>query len=226
MRILLVEDDRDVAEYLRRDLEEEGYAVSVCHDGADGLRAAETTAFDLVVLDVMLPFLDGLEVTRRLRRLHVTTPVLLLTALDAPEEVVRGLDAGADDYLTKPFSIGELLARVRALLRRGRRSPESEAAEVAFGDVTVDFSRRQVLRRGEPVKLTPIEYRLLGHLIANAGKVVTHRQLLREVWGTASGDNSHYLRIYVGHLRHKLEDDPAQPRHFLTETGVGYRFQL
>jgi two-component system KDP operon response regulator KdpE len=135
------------------------------------------------------------------------------------------LDAGADDYLTKPFSVAELLARVRALLRR-RSKPEGEAAQICFGDVEVDFSRRQVSRRGEAVKLTPIEYRLLGVLIANAGKVMTHRQLLREVWGPAYSDSSHYLRIYVGHLRHKLEDDPAQPRHFLTETGVGYRFKI
>ncbi len=223
--ILVIEDELQIRRFVRSALEGEGLHVVQADNRRIGLQEAGRAKPDLVILDLGLPDGDGAGFVADFRAWS-TAPVLVLSARSTEHDKIGVLDAGADDYLTKPFSIGELLARVRALLRRGRRAPESEAAEVAFGDVTVDFSRRQVLRRGEPVKLTPIEYRLLGHLIANAGKVVTHRQLLREVWGTASGDNSHYLRIYVGHLRHKLEDDPAQPRHFLTETGVGYRFQL
>ena len=152
--------------------------------------------------------------------------MLVLSARSTEQDKIGVLDVGADDYLTKPFSVGELLARVRALLRRATTGGESGAARLEFGDLIVDFSRRQVLRQGAPVRLTPIEYRLLTVMVASAGKVLTHRQLLREVWGPAYSESSHYLRIYVGHLRHKLEADPAQPQHFLTETGVGYRFQL
>ncbi len=223
--ILVIEDELQIRRFVRTALEGERLRVVDADTRRLGLREAGRCTPDLVILDLGLPDGDGAGFVADFRAWS-SAPVLVLSARSTEHDKIGVLDAGADDYLTKPFSIGELLARVRALLRRGRRAPENETAEVAFGDVTVDFSRRQVLRRGEAVKLTPIEYRLLGYLIANAGKVVTHRQLLREVWGTASGDNSHYLRIYVGHLRHKLEDDPAQPRHFLTETGVGYRFQL
>jgi len=225
MRVLVVEDDVTLAAGLVEGLERESFKV-------DHLGAAEPaenvfghTDYDLAIVDIGLPGMDGLELIRRVRRRGVLTPILILTARDGLDDRVVGLDVGGDDYLVKPFLLPELLARVRALLRR-RSKPEGETAQICFGDVAVDFSRRQVSRSGEPVKLTPIEYRLLGVLITNAGKVMTHRQLLREVWGPAYSDSSHYLRIYVGHLRHKLEDDPAQPRHFLTETGVGYRFQL
>jgi CheY-like chemotaxis protein len=157
VKILLVEDDRDVAEYVRRDLEDEGHAVSVCHDGASGLRAAELTAFDIIVLDVMLPFLDGLEVTRRLRRGHVQTPILLLTARDAPEEIVRGLDAGADDYLTKPFSFDVLLARIRA---RTRKAGEGEW--LRFADLAPDLGTREARRGKRPITLTRTEFNTGG----------------------------------------------------------------
>jgi two-component system KDP operon response regulator KdpE len=151
-------------------------------------------------------------------------PVIILSARSTEHDKIEVLDAGADDYLTKPFSVGELLARVRALLRRQARTVEGESPVLRFGAVEVDLSRRVVLRHGAPVRLTPIEYRLLAALLANAGKVMTHRHLLRDVWGPAFVESSHYLRIYVSRLRQKLEDDPAQPHHFLTETGVGYRF--
>jgi len=175
-----------------------------------------------VVLDLGLPDRDGVEFIRDLRSWS-GVPVIVLSARAEESDKIAALDAGADDYLSKPFGVGELLARVRALLRRqaaGEGSPE-----FVFGDVRVDLARRAVERRGQPVHLTPIEYRLFALLLANAGKVLTHRQLLRDVWGPAYVDSSHYLRIYVGHLRQKLEADPAQPRHLLTETGVGYRFQ-
>jgi len=223
--ILIVEDESQIRRFVRTALEREGMRVGEAGTRRDGLIEAGRCKPDLVVLDLGLPDGDGAQFVEDFRAWS-SAPVLVLWARSTENDKIGVLDAGADDYLTKPFSVGELLARVRALLRRGRNGAEAEAALVAFGDVEVDFSRRQVTRGGELVKLTPIEYRLLGVLIANAGKVLTHRHLLREIWGPAYSDSSHYLRIYVGHLRHKLEDDPAQPRHFLTETGVGYRFQL
>lgn len=182
------------------------------------LLAAEVP--QIVVLDLGLPDGDGKTFIGELRAWSAM-PVLVLSARSQERDKIEALDAGADDYLSKPFSRGELLARVRALLRRAGRS---EAPRLAFGDIEVDFVLRQVCCKGEPVHLTPIEYRLLCALIAGQGKVLTHRQLLREVWGPAFVDSAHYLRIYLGHLRHKLEADPARPRHFLTETGTGYRF--
>jgi two-component system response regulator MprA len=215
MRILLVEDDRDVAEYLRRDLEEEGYAVSVCHDGADGLRAAETTAFDLVVLDVMLPFLDGLEVTRRLRRLHVTTPVLLLTALDAPEEVVRGLDAGADDYLTKPFSFDVLLARIRARTRAA-----TTGGRLRFADLVLDLGAREASRGTRHIALTRTEFSILELLMRASGRIVPRDRILEEVWGERDVTHNN-LEVFIRFLRAKVDADaPVKLIH--TERGIGY----
>ncbi|HYR26171.1 MAG TPA: winged helix-turn-helix domain-containing protein, partial [Aquabacterium sp.] len=176
-------------------------------------------------LDLGLPDGDGRQFVADLRTWS-SLPILVLSARAAEEDKIDVLDAGADDYLTKPFAVGELLARVRAMLRRARQGTAIESPHVRFGSIEVDLVRRKVTRQEEAVHLTPIEYRLLCVLLAHAGKVMTHRQLLREVWGPAYADSSHYLRIYVGHLRHKLEDDPSQPRHFLTEVGVGYRFQI
>ncbi|MDD2989132.1 MAG: response regulator [Zoogloea sp.] len=223
--ILLIEDERQIRRFVRGALEKEGLRVSEAETRREGLVEAGRCQPGLVILDLGLPDGDGSLFVADFRAWS-SAPVLVLSARSTEHDKIGVLDAGADDYLTKPFSIGELLARVRALLRRGRGRPDAEAARVVFGEVEVDFSLHQVLRRGELVRLTPLEYRLLAVLAANPGKVMTHRQLLQAVWGQATGDNSHYLRIYVGHLRHKLEDDPAQPRHFLTETGVGYRFQL
>ena len=176
-----------------------------------------------MLLDLGLPDGDGVALIGNLRGWSAV-PIIVLSARAAEAEKIAALDAGADDYLTKPFGIGELLARVRAQLRRP--APERGEAQCRFGDVCVDRAQRTVERAGAPVHLTPIEYRLLCLLLANAGKVLTHRQLLREVWGAGQGENSHYLRIYVGHLRQKLEADAARPRHILTETGVGYRFRF
>jgi two-component system KDP operon response regulator KdpE len=185
---------------------------------------AGTRKPDLVVLDLGLPDGDGVDFIRDLRG-WADVPVIVLSARTRETDKIAALDAGADDYLTKPFGVGELQARARALLRRQGRSGDAASPEFGFGDVHVDFTRRLVTRGGAPVHLTPIEYRLLCVLLANNGKVITQRHLLREVWGPSSVERSHYLRVYVGHLRQKLEADPAQPEHLLTETGVGYRFQ-
>jgi two-component system, OmpR family, KDP operon response regulator KdpE len=227
MRILVVEDEPRIAADIRSGLEAANYVVDTSRDGDDAWFKGETEDYDAIVLDLGLPRLDGLTVLKRLRDAGVATPVLILTARDGWREKVDGIDAGADDYLTKPFGIGELLARVRANLRRPRpvASGDGEPPDAVFrfGDVEVDQRARIVRRGGVEVHLTPMEYRLLSVLAANTGRVLTHRQLLREVWGPSHAEQNHYLRIYMGHLRQKLEADPAQPRHLLTETAVGYR---
>lgn len=226
--VLVIEDERDIRRFVRQALESEQCRVSEASTLAQaGVQVRGDTAAgkpDFVVLDLGLPDGDGVAFIRALRGWS-SMPVLVLSARSNERDKIGALDAGADDYLTKPFSIGELLARVRALLRRARHDAEASPL-VRFGEVDVDLAARVVRRNGADVHLTQIEYQLLCVLIAHAGKVLTHRALLRDVWGTAFGDNTHYLRIYVGNLRRKLEADPAQPRHFLTETGVGYRFVL
>lgn len=212
-----------IRRFVRSALEGDGCRVAEAETLRQGLIEAGTRKPDLVILDLGLPDGDGAQFVEGLRAWSAI-PVIILSARSTEHDKIEVLDAGADDYLTKPFSVGELLARVRALLRRHARAAEGESPILHFGAVEVDLSRRVVLRQGAPVRLTPIENRLLAVLLANSGKVMTHRHLLREVWGPAFVESSHYLRIYVGRLRQKLEDDPAQPRHFLTETGVGYRF--
>jgi two-component system KDP operon response regulator KdpE len=222
--ILVVEDEKQIRRFVRSTLEAEGCRVFEAETGRQGLVEAGTRRPDLVVLDLGLPDIDGVEFIRDLRGWS-TAPIIVLSARSTEGDKVLALDAGADDYLAKPFGVAELTARVRAMLRRHGRSAEG-SAQASFGDVTVDLSRRVVLRNGVPIHLTSIEYRLLALMLANAGKVLTHRHLLREVWGPSYVESSHYVRIYIAHLRQKLEADPAQPRHILTETGVGYRFQL
>ncbi|HUX89412.1 MAG TPA: two-component system response regulator KdpE [Gallionellaceae bacterium] len=222
--VLVVEDEMQIRRFVRAALEDEGCRVAEAETMAKGLIEAGTRKPDLIILDLGLPDGDGVRFVHDLRAWS-NLPVLILSARSTESDKIGVLDAGADDYLTKPFAVGELLARVRALLRRGKPGGEAESPLIRFGDVEVDLTRRQILRQGTPVRLTPIEYRLLCVMLANAGKVMTHRHLLRDVWGPSYVESNHYLRIYVGHLRQKLEQDPTQPRHFLTETGVGYRFQ-
>jgi two-component system, OmpR family, KDP operon response regulator KdpE len=222
-RVVVIEDEAQIRRFVRQALEEEGCRIYEATTAKEGLIEAGTRKPDLVILDLGLPDRDGIELIRDLRGWS-GVPIIILSARSEEDDKIAALDAGADDYLAKPFGVGELLARTRALLRRRLRAGDAPAI-VEFGEVRVDLARRVVERAGEAIHLTALEYRLLTVLTANAGRVLTHRQLLRDVWGPSYVDSSHYLRIYVGHLRQKLEADPAQPRYLLTETGVGYRFQ-
>ena len=221
--VLVVEDEPHIRTFVVSALKEEGYDLAEAAQAADALERLADRRPALMVLDLGLPDRDGVDLIREVRKWS-TVPILVLSARAAEDMKIMALDAGADDYLAKPFGIGELRARVRAMLRR--RPPVADEPVVEFGDLRVDHVHRVVERNGQPVHLTPIEHRLLCLFMANADRVMTHRQLLREVWGAGCGERSHYLRVYVGHLRQKLEDDPNRPKHLLTETGVGYRFRL
>lgn len=221
--VLIIEDDANIRRFVRQALESEGCIVYEADNVKRGLIEAGTRQPDAVVLDLGLPDEDGMTLIRELRN-WTEVPVLVLSARTSETDKVAALDAGADDYLTKPFGVAELLARLRVLLRRHARGGAGNAAEISFGDVRVDFAKRVVTRAHQHVHLTSLEYRLLAALLAHRGKVMTHRELLREVWGPSHVESSHYLRIYMGHLRQKLEGDPAQPVYLLTEIGVGYRF--
>jgi len=222
---LLVEDEPQIRRFVRAALEAEGWQVHEAATLQRGLIDAGTRRPDLVVLDLGLPDGDGIDFLGDLRKWSAV-PVIVLSARVGEDEKIRALDAGADDYLTKPFGVGELLARVRATLRRQRQPAAPDDGVVRFGDVTVDVQNRLVMRDKQLVHVTPTEFRLLSVLVKNAGRVVTNPQLLREVWGPSNSENGHYLRIYMGHLRQKLEADPAQPQYLLTETAVGYRLLL
>jgi two-component system KDP operon response regulator KdpE len=219
---LLIEDERQIRRFVHSALEREGWIVHEAETMRQGLTEASVRKPDLVILDLGLPDGDGMDFLRDLRGWS-NTPVLVLSARVSEHDKINALDAGADDYLTKPFGVGELLARVRAASRRGRDAGVTLPTTFNFGDVSLDREKRTVRKNGNLIHLTPIEYRLLCFLAANEGKVLTHRQILSEVWGRAHVDDGHYLRVYMGHLRHKVESDPAQPRHILTETAVGYR---
>lgn len=223
--ILLVEDEVAIRRFLRPALEAAGCRLIEAETGQSGILEATQSRPDVVILDLGLPDFDGIEVVRRIREWS-PMPIIILSARGQEKDKVAALDAGADDYVQKPFSVGELVARVRVALRHaaGRSHPSSGDVIVA-GDIRIDLPRRIVTRHAQEVHLTPIEYRLLTALARHAGLVLTHRQLLREVWGPGHVEDSAYLRIFMRQLRQKLEDDPAQPRHFLTETGVGYRLR-
>jgi two-component system KDP operon response regulator KdpE len=221
--ILIVEDEPQIRHFLRTTLTAEGYRVIEAENGQRGVIEAATHKPDLVMVDLGLPDLDGVEVVKRIRAWSAL-PILILSARSAEAEKVAALDAGADDFVTKPFGVGELTARIRVALRHAARGAKQDAGgTLRFGKIEVDLERRLVRADGRDVHLTPIEFRLLGCLARHAGMVLTHRHLLREVWGPSYVDQSHYLRIYMKQLRHKLEPDPARPRFLLTETGVGYR---
>ena len=222
--ILLVEDEAQIRRFVKSSLENEDWSVAEAETVKRALVAIGVRKPDLVILDLGLPDGDGVDLIRSVRTWS-TLPILVLSARSNEADKISALDAGADDYLTKPFGTGELLARVRAMLRRAARATDAPAI-VQFGEITVDLDARTVTRAGAPLHLTPIEYRLLTHLIANAGKVLTHRQLLTDVWGQGQSHNSPSLRVFMAHLRQKIESQPSLPQHLLTEVGVGYRFVL
>ncbi|XXX79392.1 response regulator [Sorangium sp. So ce134] len=225
--VLLIEDEPQMRRFLRAMLAARGYRLVEAETGGEGIAQATTRNPDLVLLDLGLPDMDGLEVTRRLREWSAV-PIIVLSARGQEQDKIDALDGGADDYLTKPFSAGELLARLRVALRhaaRAARGAKVESSSFKVQDIEVDLSSRVVLRAGEEIHLTPIEYKLLTTLIRHAGKVLTHRQLLGEVWGPAYAGQTHYLRVYMAQLRHKLERDAARPQILITEPGVGYRLK-
>lgn len=220
--VIVIEDEPKIRRFIRMSLEAEGCQVYEADSVKRGLIEAGTRQPDLVVLDLGLPDGDGADFIRELRAWS-DIPIVVLSARTTENDKVGALDAGADDYLTKPFGAAELLARVRAQLRR-RSLAGAGAAVFEFGKIRVDLGKRVVERSGETVHLTPIEYRLLACLITHPGSVLTHRQLLQSVWGPSHAEDSHYVRVYMGALRKKIEDDPSRPKHFITEAGVGYRF--
>ena len=221
--ILVIEDEAQMRRFLRASLSSNGYQVVEAETGKDGIAQAASRTPDLILLDLGLPDQDGLVVTQRLRE-WTQTPLIVISARGREEDKIQALDAGADDYLTKPFGVGELLARIRVALRNAARG-ELGSSELSVGELKVDLARRQVLLRGQEVHLTPIEYKLLATLIKHAGRVITHRQLLKEVWGPGASEQTQYLRVYMGQLRHKLEQNPGRPQLLMTEPGVGYRLK-
>lgn len=221
--IVVVEDEPQIRKFLRAALTGQGYRVFEATTGEDGLVEAASRQPDVLIVDLGLPDIDGLEVIARVREWSAV-PIIVLSARGQEPDKIKALDIGADDYLSKPFGIGELLARMRVALRhRARVDRDSPESTLTVGDLHVDLGRRRVLVGDAEIHLTPIEYRLLATLVRYAGKVVTHRQLLHDVWGPNAADQSHYLRVYMAHLRHKLEKDPARPRYLVTEPRVGYR---
>lgn len=223
-RILVVDDDPVLSELVSYILRTEGYEAIVANDGEDGLRKFQAVQPDLVVLDVTMPEMDGFEVCKRIRAVS-STPVIMLTAQGSEDAIVRGLDIGADDYVTKPFQLKPFMARVRANLRRAN-APQPQYGKVTYQDdyLTIDLETHKVLIKGEPVKLTPTEYKLLAVLVKNRGRILAFRQLLEQVWGFEYIDDIDYLRVYIWHLRRKIEPDPKNPTYLHNELSIGYRF--
>jgi DNA-binding response OmpR family regulator len=223
-RILVVDDERRMVGFIRLNLEQDGFEVIEAYNGNEALERLRDSLPDLILLDVMMPDIDGFEVLRMIREIS-QVPVIMLTAKGEEDDKVKGLELGADDYITKPFSPRELVSRVKAVLRRGSTFEEDEEGIIEVDDrLKIDFGRREVWVDDELVKLRPTEYRLLYHLVQNAGWVLTHDQILTKVWGYEYRDEPHYVRLYINYLRKKIEKDPANPEYILTERGVGYRF--
>jgi len=223
-KILVIEDEERIARFIRLNLEQDGFQVEEALNGKDGLDKIRTFMPDLILLDIMLPDIDGFELLKMIREIN-TVPVIMLTAKGEEEDKVRGLELGADDYITKPFSPRELVSRVKAVLRRTESTGLSADEVIQVDDrLKIDFNRREIWVDGKLVKLRPTEYRLLYHLVQNAGWVLTYDQILSRVWGYEYRDEPHYVRLYINYLRQKLEKDPSNPKYILTERGVGYRF--
>jgi two-component system KDP operon response regulator KdpE len=224
IHVLVVDDEKPLRDFVRRNLEVRGYRVFTASNGLEALAIFKNESLQLVIMDIMMPHMDGLEATRRIREAsHV--PIIILTAMGEEADKVRAFDLGADDYLTKPFGVGELLGRVKAVLRRANWSePALHEEKIVRGEIEVDLSRHSVRVRGQSIEMTPTEFNLLVYLMKNTGKALHHRAILQHVWGTEYGDETEYLRVYVGRLRQKIETDPLKPRYLYTEHGIGYRF--
>ncbi len=222
--VLVVDDEKPLRDFVRRNLEARSYKVLNASNGLEALAIFDNERIDLVILDIMMPHLDGLETARRIRE-DSRVPIIILTAMGEEADKVRAFDLGADDYLTKPFGVGELLGRIRAVLRRAQwAEPSGSDERITRGEVVVDMPRHEVAVHGRLVDLTPIEFNLLVYLMRHSGKVLSHRDILQNVWGHAYGHEVEYLRVYMGHLRQKMEADPLKPKYILTERGIGYRF--
>jgi two-component system KDP operon response regulator KdpE len=223
-KILAVDDEKRMVRFIQLNLEQDGFQVVTAYNGNQALEQVRTQLPDLVLLDIMMPDISGFEVLKKIREVN-QVPVIMLTAKGEEDDRVKGLELGADDYITKPFSPRELVSRIKAVLRRTKTFQEDQVDVIEVDDrLKIDFSRREVWVEGEKVDLRPTEYRLLYHLVQNAGWVNTHEQLLSKVWGFEYQDEPHYVRLYVNYLRKKLEEDPSHPKYILTERGVGYRF--
>ena len=225
MTILIVDDEPRIRDFVSMNLELERYSVIEASNGLEALEQLRENLPDLIVMDVMMPEMDGFETLRHVREVS-NIPVIMLTVRQNDQDKIHGLDLGADDYIAKPFNPGELLSRIRALLRRSFMAAPTRKTEIVVdSDLNIDFSRHEVIVRGKKVVLRPTEYRLLYHLVSNAGRLLTHETLLSKVWGREYRDESHYLRLYITYLRQKIEKDPAHPKYILTERGIGYRFK-
>lgn len=223
-KILAVDDEQRMVRFIQLNLEQDGFEVVTAYNGKEALEQVRTQLPDLILLDIMMPDINGFEVLKKIREVN-NVPVIMLTAKGEEDDRIQGLELGADDYITKPFSPRELVSRIRAVLRRTKSFKEDQVDQIIVDDrLTIDFSRREVWVEGKKVDLRPTEYRLLYHLVQNAGWVNTHEQLLSKVWGFEYQDEPHYVRLYVNYLRKKLEEDPSNPIYILTERGVGYRF--
>jgi two-component system KDP operon response regulator KdpE len=224
--VLIVDDERAIRDFVQKNLEVRGFRVMVAMHGIEALDIFKNQNVDLVILDIMMPRMDGLETTRRIRQIS-TVPIIILTALGEEADKVQAFDLGADDYLTKPFGVGELLARVKAVLRRSKWSESSlRPGNLQQGDITVDLERHEVVVSNKDIELTPTEFNLLVYLMENTGKVLTHRRILQNVWGPEYGEEHEYLRVYIGHLRQKIEQDPSKPLYIITKRGIGYCFEI
>jgi len=223
--VLVVDDEKSLRDFVRRNLEARHYKVLTASNGLEALAIFKNENVDLVILDLMMPHLDGLETTRRIRE-SSKTPIIILTALGEESDKVQAFDLGADDYLTKPFGVGELMGRIKAVLRRARwLEPASNEEQLVRGDIHIDMERHLVTVKDSPVDLTPTEFNLLVYLLKHAGKVLSHRAILQNVWGVEYGNEAEYLRVYIGRLRQKIEADGLNPHHLFTEHGLGYRFE-
>ena len=226
INVMVVDDEKPLRDFVRRNLEVRNYRVFTASNGLEAMAIFQNENVHLVILDIMMPHMDGLEVTRRIReKLHV--PIIILTAMGEEGDKVRAFDLGADDYLTKPFGVGELLGRIKAVLRRADWSESVSGGErIVRGEIDVDIDKHQVVVQGDVIELTPTEFNLLVYFMKNAGKTLHHRAILQNVWGMEYGDEAEYLRVYVGKLRHKIEEDPMKPKYLHTEHGIGYRFEV